>query len=110
MDIRIPPLRALLVCLAVGTTMVTGCASTATQESFGEAVDDGWISTKVKANFVEDKRVDATNIKVETFKGVVQLSGFANSQSEIDRAVAIAGQVKGVKSVKNDVRLKTSAK
>lgn len=109
MNTRIP-LRAFLLCFAVGTTMVTGCASTSTQESFGEAVDDSWISTKVKASFVDDKRVDASNIQVETFKGVVQLSGFANSQAEIDRAVAIAGQIKGVKSVKNDVRLKTSAK
>jgi len=43
---------------------------------------------------------------VETFKGVVQLSGFVNSQSDIDRAVKIARSVKGVQSVKNDMRLK----
>lgn len=108
MDIRIPPLRAFILCFAVGTTLAAGCSSTPTQASFGESVDDSVITTKVKASFVEDKKVDASNIQVETFKGVVQLSGFANSQTEIDRAVAITGQIKGVKSVKNDIRLKTA--
>jgi osmotically-inducible protein OsmY len=50
------------------------------------------------------------NVNVETFKGTVQLSGFANDQNEINRAVEIARGVKGVSSVKNDIRLKTSTK
>jgi osmotically-inducible protein OsmY len=69
-------------------------------------IDDSVITTKVKAAFVEDKTVAAMNINVETYKGTVQLSGFANSASEMSRAVEIARSVNGVKSVKNDIRLK----
>jgi hyperosmotically inducible protein len=84
----------------------SGCASTDTKESTGEYVDDTVITTKVKAKFVEDKTVSALNVNVETFKGVVQLSGFANTTTEADRAVQLARETKGVKLVKNDIRLK----
>jgi hyperosmotically inducible periplasmic protein len=86
--------------------LLSACAGSPTQSSTGQYIDDAWITTKVKAAFVEDKSVDATNINVETFKGTVQLSGFANSVAEAERAVAKAWDVKGVKSVKNDIRLK----
>lgn len=87
-------------------TALTACGGTPTRESTGEYIDDSVITTKVKAAFVEDKTVNALDIKVVTFKGAVQLSGFANSPQEIDRAVQIARSVKGVTSVKNDIRLK----
>lgn len=87
-------------------TALTACGGTPTRESTGEYIDDSVITTKVKAAFVEDKTVNALDIKVVTFKGTVQLSGFANSPQEIDRAVQIARGVKGVTSVKNDIRLK----
>lgn len=90
-------------------TLTTGCASTATQSSIGETIDDSVITTKVKAAFVEDKSVDALNIAVETFKGTVQLSGFANSTTEVARAMELTRAVKGVKSIKNDIRLKTGS-
>jgi len=100
---------AVVLATAVGGTLVTtGCASTATQSSAGEVVDDSLITTKVKAAFVEDKQVSAMNINVETFKGTVQLSGFANNATEMNRAAEIARSVKGVKAVKNDIRLKTA--
>ncbi len=92
------------------TLLATGCASTARQSSFGETVDDTVITTKVKALYVDDAAVNALNINVETFKGVVQLSGFANNQTEINRAAEIARGIRGVSSVKNDIRLKTSVK
>lgn len=92
-----------------GTVLSTGCTSTPTQASFGETVDDSVITSKIKAAFVEDKTVSALHISVETFKGTVQLSGFANSQTEIERAVALAAQVKGVKSVRNDIHLKSQS-
>jgi len=102
--------RGLVVAmLGAGAVLSAGCASSPTSESFGEHIDDSVITTKVKNAFVQDSGVDATNIAVETYKGTVQLSGFANSQAEIDKAVMLARQVKGVTSVKNDVRLKTSA-
>ena len=86
--------------------LTTGCASTSTHESTGEVIDDSVITTKIKSLFVEDKTVGAARISVETYKGVVQLSGFATSQSEINRAGEIARGVKGVTSVKNDIRIR----
>lgn len=86
--------------------VLAGCASTATQESTGEYIDDATITSKVKAAFVPDKEVSALNIHVTTYKGVVQLSGFADNPEEIQRATELARNVKGVKSVKNDVQLK----
>jgi hyperosmotically inducible periplasmic protein len=96
--------------IVAASVFAAGCASTPRQESFGEGVDDTVITTKVKALYVEDKAVSALGVNVETFKGTVQLSGFANDQNEINRAVEIARSVKGVSSVKNDIRLKTSVK
>jgi osmotically-inducible protein OsmY len=86
-----------------------GCASSPHKESTGEFFDDATLTAKVKAAFVKDPEVKAIDINVETFKGVVQLSGFANSQAEISKAVKLARDVNGVKSVKNDIRLKSSS-
>lgn len=95
------------LCVLLGGAVVTaGCAGTSTK--VGEAVDDSVITSKVKAKFVEDKAVSALNINVETFKGTVQLSGFANNATEMQRAVELAREVKGVQAVKNDIRLKAA--
>lgn len=83
-----------------------GCASTSTKEGTGEYFDDSVITAKVKAEIFKDESLKSSEINVETFKGVVQLSGFVNSQADIDRAVEIARNVKGVTSVKNDMRVK----
>ena len=83
-----------------------GCASTPTQESTGEYVDDSVITTRVKAAIFHEPTLKSAEINVETFKGVVQLSGFVNSQSDIDKAVEIARGVKGVTSFRNDMRSK----
>jgi hyperosmotically inducible protein len=95
-----------LAAAVIGLALTAGCASTAKHEGTGEYVDDTVITTKLKAKFVDDKTVDASNINVETFKGRVQLSGFAKNQAEADRAVQIARATEGVKEVKNDIRLK----
>ncbi|QEY14489.1 MULTISPECIES: BON domain-containing protein [unclassified Cellvibrio] len=86
--------------------VLVGCSSTSTRSSTGEYIDDSVITTKVKAAILEDKELKVTEINVETFKGVVQLSGFVTSQSDINRAVSVARGVGGVKSVKNDMRIK----
>ena len=86
--------------------VVAGCASTPKSEGTGEYLDDTFITTKVKAELVNDPVVKATEVNVETFKGVVQLSGFVSSQAAANKAVEIARNVKGVKSVKNDMRIK----
>ena len=85
---------------------VLGCAPTPQKESTAEYVDDSYITTKVKAAILSESTLKSSEINVETFKGVVQLSGFVNSRSDISRAIDVARSVKGVKSVKNDMRLK----
>lgn len=83
-----------------------GCASTRTHESAGEYLDDSTITLKVKTAILGDETLKSSEINVETFKGVVQLSGFVNSQSDINQAVVVARNVNGVTSVKNDMQLK----
>ena len=92
--------------LVILLASLLGCASTAKQEGTGEYLDDSVITTKVKAEIFKEETLKSTEINVETFKGVVQLSGFVNSQSDIDRAVEVARRVKGVTSVKNDMHIK----
>jgi len=87
-------------------SLFLGCASTAKQEGTGEYVDDTVITTKVKAAILGDASLKSAEINVETFKGVVQLSGFVNSQADINKAVELTRSIKGVKSVKNSMRLK----
>jgi osmotically-inducible protein OsmY len=84
----------------------TGCASTATQESTGEYIDDSVITTKVKAAIFNDPALKSAEINVETFRGVVQLSGFVSSQSDINRAIEVTRGISGVQSVRNDMRIK----
>jgi osmotically-inducible protein OsmY len=85
---------------------LVGCSSGPKKESAGEYFDDATITTKVKAAIVNDPDVKATQVKVETYKGVVQLSGFVDSQASASKAVEIARDVKGVKSVKNNMSIK----
>jgi len=98
------PISAFILAIAFAATL--GCAGNATQESSSEYVTDSWITTKVKASLADDATVKATEVNVETFKGVVQLSGFVGSNSAMYEAIRIAGGIKGVTSVKNDIRVK----
>jgi osmotically-inducible protein OsmY len=82
------------------------CASTRTQESTGEYVDDSVITTKVKSLLAQDDFLKSFQISVETYKGIVQLSGFVNAQNAVDKAGEIARSVKGVTSVKNNLIVK----
>ncbi len=92
--------------LALTLLTAVGCASTQKQAGTGEYFDDSVITTKVKAAILHEPSLSSAEINVETFKGVVQLSGFVNSSADINKAVEIARDVKGVNSVKNDMRLK----
>jgi osmotically-inducible protein OsmY len=87
-------------------TALVACASTSKQEGAGEYVDDSVITTKVKSLLGADAFLKSFEISVETYKGIVQLSGFVDSQKAIDKAGEIAGSVKGVKSVKNNLNVK----
>ncbi|WP_043645048.1 BON domain-containing protein [Fundidesulfovibrio putealis] len=83
-----------------------GCASTRTQEGTGEYIDDSAITAKVKTAILQEPTLSSAEINVETFKGVVQLSGFVGSSAEIRRAVEVSRRVSGVKAVRNDMRVK----
>ena len=74
----------------------------------GRVVDDSVITGKVKAALVADPTTKAHQISVETFKGVVQLSGFVDSTEARTRATQVAQQVEGVKNVKNDLELRSA--
>jgi osmotically-inducible protein OsmY len=91
---------------ALMLTTVVGCASSAKHESVGEYIDDSAITTGVKAAILKEPTLKVAEINVETFKGVVQLSGFVASADSVATASTVARSVKGVKSVKNDIRLK----
>jgi osmotically-inducible protein OsmY len=92
--------------LLVLVAFLAACASTRTQESTGEYVDDSVITTKVKSLLAADDFLKSFKIGVETYKGVVQLSGFVNTQKAVDKAVEITRSVKGVTSIKNDLVVK----
>lgn len=92
--------------LALMLVTAVGCASTAKQEGTGEYVDDSVITTKVKAAILNEPTLKVAEINVETFKGTVQLSGFVSSQTAMNKAVEVTRHVGGVKSVKNDMRIK----
>jgi osmotically-inducible protein OsmY len=92
--------------LVVLITGFAACASTSKQEGAGEYVDDSVITTKVKSQLAADDFLKSFEISVETYKGIVQLSGFVGSQQAIDKAGQIARSVKGVKSVENDLNVK----
>ena len=101
---RIKTLGALFSTIVVIATL--GCASTRTHEGTGEYVDDSVITTKVKAAIFNEPGLKVSEVQVETFKGVVQLSGFVSSRADIKGAVRVASAVNGVKSVTNDMQLK----
>lgn len=92
--------------LALILMTVVGCALMQKQERTGEYIDDSVITTKVKARLFDDPSLRSGEINVETFKGMVQLSGFVSSQADINKAVEITRGVRGVTSVKNAMRLK----
>ena len=85
---------------------LAACAATPTAESTGEYVDDASITAKVKTALLRDPEVSGLAINVDTFKGTVQLSGFANTERERQRAVTLARSVAGVQAVQNSIRLK----
>jgi len=76
------------------------------RQSIGEHIDDTVITAKVKGAYFNDPVISAFDVKVETSKGQVQLSGFADNPAEIEKAAALAREVPGVKSVANTIQLK----
>ena len=98
-------IRSFLVGLFF-VTFIVGCAATPQKESTGQYIDDSAITTKVKAEIFNDPMLKVLQINVESFKGVVQLSGFVDSAQASTKAVEVARSVEGVKSVKNSLIVK----
>jgi osmotically-inducible protein OsmY len=93
------------VFLAATLVSAMGCSPTPQRETV-QYLEDNDVTTKVKAAIYNDPLTKDNEINVATFKGVVQLSGFVNSQAVVDRAVDLARSTSGVKSVTHDMRLK----
>lgn len=85
---------------------MVGCNSAPKKETTAAYIDDSYLTTKVKAAILRDPTLKSSEINVETYKGAVQLSGFVNSRSDINRAVEVTRTVRGVKAVRNDMQLK----
>jgi osmotically-inducible protein OsmY len=103
--IKLQRVLKFLVCIGLMATFL-GCAATHKRESTGEYVDDAVITTKVKTAIFNEPTLKTMQINVETFKGDVQLSGFVDSAESVDKAEAVARNVNGVVSVKNDLVVK----
>ncbi len=97
-------MAALIILLL---TALVAHAEDPTKRSTGKYIDDKVVSTKVKAALLQDPEVKVLQVHVETFDGVVQLSGFVDKPEHILRAAEIAKGVEGVKSVKNDLVLRS---
>jgi hyperosmotically inducible periplasmic protein len=109
---RILKLSALI--LSVGALAMagglTGCAGDRYTQSTGERIDDKGDSSRVRERLSEDTQYKYEDVKVQTFKGVVQLSGFVNSRDQKNRAGELARKVEGVKEVENNITVKETAK
>lgn len=91
---------------ADGAAKQESTATPSKHESTGAYVDDSVITAKVKAAVLQEPTLKSAEINVETYKGVVQLTGFVSSHASIDKASELARTVKGVTSVKNDMIVK----
>ena len=98
-------LRRVFVSLIIALGLAA-CASTAQQEGTGEYFDDSVITAKVKTALLNDPTVSGLAVNVETFRGIVQLSGFVKTAAERTRAHAVAHEVGGVKQVRNDILIR----
>jgi len=107
-------MRMVLAAVSVALGLALGAAGCATQQeqpsqrTGGEFTDDAAITAKVKSAIASDVGARAAAaVNVDTYKGVVSLSGFADSKEQVDRTVKAAGKINGVKQIKNDLRVKS---
>jgi hypothetical protein len=106
LSMRMPSVVFVSIMAVFGGMQLASCASQPGQRSTGQTVDDSVVTTKVKSAIAQDASVGtAMDVNVTTYRGVVQLSGFVDSQQAARRAEQIAQNVEGVRSVKNDLRV-----
>jgi len=102
---RIHRIVKFLVCIGL-ITLLSGCNATQNRESTGEYIDDSVITAEAKNVIFNEPSLKVFQISVETYKGIVQLSGFVDSQQAVDKVGEIVKSVKGVKSIKNNLIVK----
>lgn len=88
---------------------LSACAGTSTSRSTGDVVDDSVLVTKVNAAIAEESISQAWDVEVEAYRGVVQLSGFVDTEAEIQTIVDIAQGVDGVREVENSLQVKPAS-
>jgi len=98
--------RFATVFFALTFASLLGCAASPTNEGTKAYASDSVVTTKVKTAILGESSLKSFQIGVETYKGVVQLSGFVTTNAEIHKAGEVTRGVNGVMSVKNDLRLK----
>lgn len=96
---------SMLLTAAVVAATLGACASDGQQRSTGQYIDDKTIATKTKTALLADKVTDGLDINVSVNRQVVQLSGFVNSEAQVEKAEEIAGSISGVKSVENSLQV-----
>lgn len=101
--------RTLLAAFLLAFSLA-GCAAGPERQSAGDYIHDSGITTRVKTALIRDPDIHAMDIHVKTMNGRVQLSGFAASQKEIDRAIELATSVSGVEGIENEIQLKEAEK
>jgi hyperosmotically inducible protein len=102
---KLVQILAVAVCLASAASFV-GCSGDRTHKSTGEVIDDAAIAAKIKGALIADPVTKARDIKVNVYRGDVQLSGFVDNAAERKKAEDITWGINGVRSVKNDLEIK----
>ena len=105
------PQRSFALAVLAAAMLAGGvaCAPTSTRQGTAEYVDDAAVTAQVKTALIKESGVKANEINVETYRGVVSLSGFVDSQDAAQKALSAAQRVSGVRSVKNDMRIKPAS-
>jgi len=94
--------------LGTALALGAGCASTGSRETTGQYFNDSAITSKIKAHLLENQALQGFQIKVDTYRGHVILSGFVNRASQVRQAMRIARDTAGVVSVRNDLVVKST--
>jgi hyperosmotically inducible protein len=104
-EISMRNIRMLAVCLLAAVGAVA-CSSTPTSRGTGEVASDSVLTARVKTAIARDSTIgNAMNVNVNTYRGVVQLAGFVESEEAARRAAEVARTVEGVQSVRNDLQV-----
>lgn len=97
----------IAISIVTALLAVAGCTATPTQRTAGQTIDDGTVTTRVKAALIKDEDTKARQINVETYRGVVQLNGFVDSDREKREASRVAKNVDGVRRVENNLEIRS---